>query len=158
MGFIFRNCEYFSNNSLRNLFISLIRSKLEYCSEIWSPNYNKYIAAIEKIQMKFFKFICYKDKREYHRNDYESELLSFNLQKLHDRRIINDCILVFKIINKKFDSNFLLSQVKHRNHNYNIRKFKILFIEHCNNNTTQYSTLNRAFDHFNKYSYDIDAF
>ena len=40
-GFIKRQCRDFINvEAIRNLYVSLVRSILEHCSNIWNPHYN----------------------------------------------------------------------------------------------------------------------
>lgn len=34
--------------------------KSQIGSQVWNPRYHKYIARIERIQMKFIKFLCYR--------------------------------------------------------------------------------------------------
>jgi hypothetical protein len=61
LGFIFRACADFKNPyTLLNLFNSLIRSRLEYCSSVWSPHYIKYKKIVEKLQRKLVKFMFHK--------------------------------------------------------------------------------------------------
>ena len=53
LGFIIRTSRYFrSIETVVLLYVSLVRSKLEYASVVWSPHYNQHIEAIEKIQHK----------------------------------------------------------------------------------------------------------
>ena len=57
----------------KQLYISLVRSHLCYCSQIWRPRFIKDITNIERIQRKATKFIL---------NDYSSEYKS-RLESLH---------------------------------------------------------------------------
>jgi hypothetical protein len=61
LGFIFRACADFKDPyTLLNLFNPLIRSRLEYCSSVWSPHYIKYKKIVEKLQRKLVKFMFHK--------------------------------------------------------------------------------------------------
>ena len=70
LGFI---CRTFVLNSRKQLYISLVRSQLLYCSPLWRPQPLKDIFALEQVQQRATKFIL---------NDYESSYKSC-LKKLH---------------------------------------------------------------------------
>ena len=58
LGFIYRNTKNFKySNCLKVLFNSLVRSKQEYCSLIWSPHVQHQSDQIERVQNKFLKII-----------------------------------------------------------------------------------------------------
>ena len=45
LGFIKRQCKDFNDDSIvKTLYISLVRPGLEYCSQVWNPNYMEYVA------------------------------------------------------------------------------------------------------------------
>ena len=61
LGFITRNTKHFRNIfALKNLFCSIVRSRLEYASPIWSPYYKTYIQRLERVQRKFLRYIAFK--------------------------------------------------------------------------------------------------
>ena len=46
LGFVHRSCREFTEiQPLITLFFALVRSKLEYCSIVWSPLYNVHITS-----------------------------------------------------------------------------------------------------------------
>uniref|UniRef100_A0A6P7F1F3 Uncharacterized protein LOC114325552 n=1 Tax=Diabrotica virgifera virgifera TaxID=50390 RepID=A0A6P7F1F3_DIAVI len=56
LGFIIRTSRCLHNiNSIRLIYISLVRSVLEYCSVVWSPTYEVHIEKLEKVQNKFIR-------------------------------------------------------------------------------------------------------
>lgn len=60
LGFVLRNAREFKKiSTVITLFNCFVRSKLEYCSVIWSPHYSVHINRIEKIQKRFVKFMTY---------------------------------------------------------------------------------------------------
>jgi hypothetical protein len=61
LGFLKTNgTNAFKNiDCLKLLFTTFIRSKPEYCCLIWSPYYDTHIAALEKIQRKFCKYLYF---------------------------------------------------------------------------------------------------
>jgi hypothetical protein len=85
LGFILRaSSDFRSCESLLQLFITLVRSKLEYCSPVWNPFYEKYVTTIEKFQRKFVR-IC---ERRFQYFD-SSKLMSLSKR----RELIDTCTL-----------------------------------------------------------------
>ncbi|CAG9829586.1 unnamed protein product [Diabrotica balteata] len=57
-GFIIRNCRNFSDiRPIKLLYLSLVRTKLEYCSLIWYPICKCYMQQIKKVQRKLFNIV-----------------------------------------------------------------------------------------------------
>jgi len=57
IGFIKRRYKEFNDPHTTNLlFTSLVRPKLEYCSSVWSPQYQVHIDRIESVQKQFLLF------------------------------------------------------------------------------------------------------
>ena len=75
------------------LFKSLVLSRLDYGSQLWSPHLVKHIDQLEKIQRSFTKHIT-----ELHGLEYSEQLVSLKLSSLQ-RRCERYCIIyVGKII------------------------------------------------------------
>lgn len=107
LGFIIRNSKDFQNkDALRLLFISIIRSKLEYGAILWNPFYKYQKNNLEIIQKRFVKYCAFKFKINLNYDDLLSE---FNLQSLENRRIILQLLTLFKIINGFIDDPQILS-------------------------------------------------
>ena len=54
LGFINRVTKPFSDATvLKTLYFSYVRSRLEYCSQVWAPTAQIYINTIERVQRKF---------------------------------------------------------------------------------------------------------
>ena len=100
---------------MMTLFNSLVRSKLEYCSEIWSPYRIKNINKVEQIQRSFTFRIKGLDNLNYWERLKDLGLLS--LQRRRERNII---LHLWKIRNKvnpnsiniEFKENKRLSAIK----------------------------------------------
>ncbi|XP_063901358.1 uncharacterized protein LOC135120968 [Zophobas morio] len=57
LGFIVRTCACFNNaDAIKTLFQAFIRTKLEYCSLIWSTNYANQSISLEKVQRRCLKY------------------------------------------------------------------------------------------------------
>ena len=93
LGLIKRTCKDVKNvQTRRTLYCALVRSKLEYASNVWSPYTIKHKLLIENVQRRATRFIlnylkdmCYKER-----------LQKINLLSLEFRREISDLILLFK--------------------------------------------------------------
>ena len=93
LGLIKRTCKDVKNvQTRRTLYCALVRSKLEYASNVWSPYTIKHKLLIENVQRRATRFIlnypkdmCYKER-----------LQKINLLPLEFRREISDLILLFK--------------------------------------------------------------
>lgn len=80
LGFIIRNSHEFSdNNTLKLLYYSFVRSKLEYACLIWNPLYNVHINNIESVQRRFLKFLAFKSDNAYPPIGYPQEDLHLRL-------------------------------------------------------------------------------
>ena len=73
---------------------------LEYCSPVWSPHTSCQINRIEKVQRFFTKRIAGLQSVP-----YDKRLNVLKLHSLECRRISNDLVLCYKIINGKLDTD-----------------------------------------------------
>ena len=88
LGMIFkRTIAYKSTGILLQLYKSLVRPHLEYCTAAWTPHYQKDKKLLEKIQT------LYSDDQL----PYKMRLKSLNLWSLEDRGVRADLIEVFKM-------------------------------------------------------------
>ena len=112
MGFVYRTTKHFNDNSVMvSLYKSLVRSKLEYCSSIWSPSQQYLIVKLERVQKKLARWLCYRDKVNYYSVGYEAVCEKYNLQSLESRRKVADLCNLNKLCNNNINSMYLVSQV-----------------------------------------------
>ena len=91
MGVILRNCRNFKNlDTLLTLFTTMVRPKLEYASEIWSPNSAAYKDKLEAVQRRFLKFLYYKKFGAYPAIGIDENILlrEFQINSLEERRTV----------------------------------------------------------------------
>lgn len=106
LGFIFRCGKYFSRqSSMRLLYYTLVRNRLEYCSTVWNPCYSNAIDEIERIQKKFTRLFYFKFRLAHPRPPYDQRLRHLKLRSLETRRLENDDIMLYKLINNHVDSS-----------------------------------------------------
>ena len=66
LGFIMRGTQCFPRiSTIKGLYFAFVRSKLEYCFQVWNPIYNKYVILIEYIQRKFARYCYFKFNKQY---------------------------------------------------------------------------------------------
>lgn len=128
LGYCVRNWKEFSdNNTLRLLYITFIRCKLEYASVVWSPFYRNSIQNIESVQRKCIKYMLFKSSGVYpERGTDHSVLLSaFDLQLLSERRKCTAVSVLYGVLRGTIDCPFLLDKItflvpRHGNRHHNL--------------------------------------
>ena len=86
------------------LFLSLVRSRLTYCSQVWRPRYIKDISLLEQVQCRGTKYIL-----DDFQSDYRSRLISLHLLPLMYTYELLD--ILFLVRNLQFpDPSFPISE------------------------------------------------
>jgi len=122
LGLIRRNIQFKSKDIIVRLYKALVRPKLEYCVQAWSPYCKKDIAVLEQVQKRATKMIV-----GLYNLSYEGRLKVCELTTLEKRRIRGDLIETYKILkgfenvdHKKFFH--LNSDCKTRGHSLKLSK------------------------------------
>ncbi|CAK1598182.1 unnamed protein product [Parnassius mnemosyne] len=106
LGFVLRNArEYQNREVIKQLFNTLLRSKLESAACVWNPYESKYVLTIEKVQKAFLRFL-YKKNYGYYPFLYPTQFLlgtlGYNSVAIrHSRNII---IIALKILRGVIDA------------------------------------------------------
>lgn len=144
LGFVIRSGHDFENIlALKSLYNSLVRSKLEYASVVWSPHYNIYINEIEKVQRRFLKFLSFKVDKSYPPRgiSQESLLARFNYNSLSNRRSCSSMLFLFKILNNVFDCPEFLNYIKFHVPTRFTRARSLFYLPAPRTNTLKFSPL-----------------
>ena len=92
LGFIKRNCAgIISKDALKRLYISLVRSHLCHCSQVWAPQTPMLMTEVEKVQRRATRFICKNNELS-----YKDRLISLNLLPINYWLEYLDILFFFK--------------------------------------------------------------
>lgn len=86
------------------VYYSLVRSLVEYCSQVWNPVYKIHSYRIEQVQKRFLFQLTYANNLCKVLNSYEKRLSHFNMSTLDARRRGADILFLYKLLNNKIDS------------------------------------------------------
>lgn len=159
LGFIVRNCQTFTNETaLKTLYYSLVRSKLEYAAVVWNPHYEVHIAALEKVQRKFLKFLSFKREGLYPPRGFDNLVLlqRFNMEPLRLRRVNCGLIFLYKLLNNKIDSPSLLQKINFLVHNENSRNNSLFYTSAARTNLLLNSPIHFMCQNYNLLASDCD--
>ena len=114
-------------DTIKQLYVSLVRPHLEYGNAVWHPHLKKHSQAIEKVQRRATKLLPWIKNQP-----YTDRLKILKLPSLHYRRIRGDLIQAYKIFHNIDDIEvhkfFQFCDNSTRGHNFKINKqsYKIL--------------------------------
>jgi len=93
LGMIKRNITFKNKKVIVKLYKALVRPRLEYCVQVWSPHLRKDIDMLEQVQRRATRLI-----EGFRDVSYEDRLERTGLISLEKRRVRGDLIEVFKIM------------------------------------------------------------
>lgn len=142
LGMIKRTFLCKDKDLLLQLYKSLVRPKLEYSVQAWSPYLKKDVQLLEKVQRRATKLI-----EGFSNLSYEERLQKLQLTTLETRRLRGDLIEVFKILkgyeNINKDLFFQHSQSNLRGHSLKLSKKRVRL------DISKYSFSNRVINEWN---------
>lgn len=112
LGFVVRNSSAFTDlQTIKTLFFSFVRSKLEYGAIVWNPYYASHKIALERVQRKFLKYLYFRKYGHYPSRGYENSRLcnEFDVPSLEYRRVAANLVFLYKLMNGLVDSPELLA-------------------------------------------------
>lgn len=114
LGFLIRNSRSFQIGTMKLLYFTYVRSKLEYASVIWNPYYTIHKISLENVQRRFLKYLFFKVEGTYPCRGYDHQLLlqKFNILSLEIRRQQQLLKFVYNLVHSKIDSPQLLAQLQ----------------------------------------------
>ncbi len=98
LGLIRRTYHHLDSDTLRTLYVALVRPKLEYGNVVWSPRLQSHIDELERVQRRATKLVSsLRDK------PYEDRLKALKLPSLAYRRMRGDAIEIYKYTHGKYN-------------------------------------------------------
>ncbi|KAL0879152.1 hypothetical protein ABMA27_002946 [Loxostege sticticalis] len=153
LGFVMRNSKDFTQiKTLKILYCALVRSNLEYASQVWNPRYQTYISRIENIQKRFIKYVCFRNNERYDSSQYLDFCKKHHLLPLEIRREIADMMFLLRISSGSIDCPELLSQVGLRAPTKPLRYNPLIYLPPSSSNYRQNTFIWRASNNFNMLS------
>jgi hypothetical protein len=153
MGMVKRSVGFRAPSSLKaKLFQSLVRSKLEYASVVWSPHLHSDIKSLETIQRSATRYIM-----NYPDMSYSERCAALQLLPLSFRREISDLLFMFKCANNLVNIS-LESYVSFVSTETNLRSANqgpLLRGQRVRTETFKYSFFNRIIPIWNHLPMDI---
>lgn len=159
LGFVIRTCKMFHNIfALKVLYFSLVRSKLQYCSVIWSPIYVVHQITLGTVQRRFLKFLTFKTDGLYPERGISNKLLHdrFDIPTLQHERILHSLIFLYKLLNNKIDAPNLLALLPFRVPRDNMRASSTFYCPPARSNIMKKSPLYSMIANFNAISNRVD--
>lgn len=158
LGFVFRCGKYFScQSSMRILYSSLVRSRLEYCSSVWNPCYSSAIDQIERVQKKFTRMFYFKFRIAYPRPSYDQRLLKLNLRSLESRRLENDEVTLYKLVHNHIDTT-LRDKISYHQPARATRRNPVFYLPRMCTNYQENSPIYRVQKNHDVYFSELDIF
>lgn len=152
-GFIKRNCKSFkSPDTLLMLYQSLVRSQLEYCSQVWSPHTKSYTDKIERIQKSFLNFLSFNYNVIDVKSSYADKCKAFKLVRLDVRRNVLDLSFLHSIVNATINDAYLLAQLPFHAPYRKTRNTQCFKPPVCRLNIRKFSYMPRVVQTFNNLS------
>ena len=101
LGLLWRTCCFVNDTKRRRgLYLTLVRSQFEHCSQIWHPNNVTLNEKFESIHKKCLKWVLFEKELSYSCKDvYLQKCMHVKLLPLANRFIFNDIFLFHKIFN-----------------------------------------------------------
>lgn len=137
-------CEFSDPYVIRTLYLSFVRSLLEYASIVWYPYYNVHISRIESIQKRFLRFtlrgLPWVDPNNL--PPYQSRLKLISLESLEVRRTVARVLFLHRILTGEIDSPEILSLLYINVPSLNLRNNRFFNIAHSRTNYGRSSSIN----------------
>lgn len=150
LAFIKRNSFNFSDPyTMKILYTSFVRSKLEYGAIIWNPYHGIHIKRIEKIQKRFINFALKHIRFQDPLPSYEQRSLLIGLETLEMRRNVNLMSFIFDVINSNIDCPDILSKIFFNTPCRNLRHNNQFFIHIHRSDFALNNPITRALRLFN---------
>lgn len=159
LAFVKRNCKEFINPYTRKLlYVTFVRSKLEYGAIIWNPYYAVHSNRIELLQKKFIKFALFSVNFCSPFPSYEARCRLIHLETLINRRSKCSILFLYKLICGLIDCPVLLNCIGINTPVRCLRHNEFFNIPTHRNNYSAFEPILRSLKEYNiiNMKFDID--
>lgn len=162
LGFVSRTCRLFQDpNTFLTLYKTLVRSKLEFASIVWSPYSALQIKMIERVQKRFLRILYFKvfGIRIYPvwTISYEELLNMFNFHRLEVRRKVASLCFLKGVITGSVDDAELLESVPWHVPRRGGRASRLLYVDYARTVGRAASPMLAAFTLLNNVADHVDV-
>lgn len=159
LGFLFRVGKEFTDiYCLKQLYCSLVRSTLEYCSPVWNPYYCNGVDRIEAVQRRFIRFalrrLPWRDP--FRLPSYESRCQLIHLDSLAIRRNVARALFISDVLTSRIDCPVLLTNIQLHVQSRALRNHRFLEIPVRRTNYAAYGSLGGLLRLFNRVADGFD--
>lgn len=159
LGLIKRSSRDFLNTStMKLLYCALVRPHLEYCSSVWTPYYNVHVRAIEGVQHKFLRYICFREGLDVENIGYCELEKSLNITSLQTRRIHKDLCNFYSLLHSISFSPALTAKIGLHVPSRQTRQNQSFYVPPHRTNYGLNSFISRSARLANRYSDCLDCF
>ena len=159
LGFVKRTCVDFRDiGAIKTLYISYVRSIMEFSNIVWSPYFNSHIQRLENVQKKFLNFAKFKLFINGIDLSTDQIMQYLDLASLKSRREYYDVCFIFKILNYHICSPECLESVNIHVKSHSTRNTSLLHIPQCRTLYCLYNPINRMSRTVNKFCHRLEFF
>ena len=98
LGLVKRNCSItLCPKSRKTLYLTLVRSLFEHCSQVWRPMKSTHILKFENTQKRAVKWILNENYHHYSKSEYSTKLKELDILPVDLKFELNDMVLFHKI-------------------------------------------------------------
>ena len=101
LGFVRRTCHFTTCSKQRRvLYLALVRSIFEHCSQVWAPQTAEALNVIDVVQRRAVKWICKEPFVSYSDSEFLCKQKQLDLLPMKYKFIMSDLILFHKIVHE----------------------------------------------------------
>lgn len=160
LGFVVRNSKMFDTTDVLDfLYMTLVRSKLEYACVIWNPIYEKYVYSLESVQSRYLKCKHFRITGDYiwHQREFLQNV--YKTISLQNRRWISTTMHLYGLLNNEIDNIEFLKLISIRvPRSVNIRNKELFYTVYARTTVAVQSPLYSMCNVYNSFSLEIDIF
>lgn len=131
LGCIKRFARGFTLQSKKNLFFSLVLSKIEYACQIWSPYYAGQMKMIESIQGNFsiWALELQRDPITFKYPSYDIRLEVLNMKKVSRRHTESAILCMYDLLTRNLDAPIIYNKIVFNQNPRNLRQTDLIQID-----------------------------